>query len=94
MKPVKEQQQIIIADSKLFQQFKEEIIESIFERLSAQQTPTPKSYENLLTTKEACAYLRISLSTLNRQVRQGMPYIQKNRKRFFKESALTKWLNA
>ena len=52
------------------------------------------SDEKLLTQKEAMSYLRISLETLAKLRREGLPFVKLGKKVLFKKSDLDAFIEA
>lgn len=77
----------------------EEILNQIPENLSGEEIVLPVN-ENfvpdpILTSKEVCAYFKISQTTLERRIRAGLKYSQAVKKgnRLFKRSACERFFN-
>ncbi len=80
----------VIADAQFFSNLKDDIVRSVCEQIS--NSIIDKKPDRWLLAEEACDYLRCSLSTLNRRVKEGLAYRQDGRVRRFRQSALDQWM--
>lgn len=85
-------QQFIIADSIFFDRLVQAVANEVEQRLSTKfhQNKDPPKW---LTASEAAKFLRCSVSTLNRRVRDGLQYQQRGRVRLFNTQVLNQFLN-